>query len=131
MYSESLLTYSLANRVLFANIHNLGRCPCPRCLIPKDQVQNVATDSDMVQCQMSTHRDTVEHHNKIASARSLIYEKGYVVDTAQVEAKLKDESLVPTVVSIISEFINNAKQVFARMHFRTGWAIQVLTSFSC
>lgn len=86
-------------RVLIANIRNLGRCPCPRCLVRKDQIQNVATDIDMVQRQTFARRDTAERRNKIASARELIYEKGYVVDTAQVEAKLKDESLVPTVVS--------------------------------
>ena len=32
------------------------------------------------------------------SARKLIYEKHYAVDAAQVEALLKDESLVPTMV---------------------------------
>jgi hypothetical protein len=59
----------------------------------------------MVQRQTLARRDTVERRDKIASARALIYERGYVVDTAQVEAKLKDESLVPTVVSIILTFI--------------------------
>lgn len=59
----------------------------------------------MVQCQTLACKDTVRCHNKITLAHPLIYEKGYVINTAQVEAKLKAESLVPTVVSIIMNFV--------------------------
>ena len=109
----------LATRVLIVNVRNLSRCPCPQCLILKDQVQNVMTNSDMVQHQMLAHRDTVECCNKISSAHALIYKKWYVVNTVQVEAKLKDESLVPTVVSIISKIVlkYNSKDVLVRMCF--------------
>ena len=78
-------------------------------------------------------RDTVEHRNKISSACALIYKKGYVINTAQVEAKLKDESLVPTVVSIILKIIlkYSSKDVLVRMHFQTDWVTQASISFSC
>ena len=42
--------------------------------------------------------DTAGRREKISSARRLIYEEQYVVDTPQVEVLLKPESLVPTVV---------------------------------
>lgn len=75
----------------------------------------------MVQRQTLARRDTVERRNKISSARVFIYEKGYAVDTAQVEAKLKDESLVPTVVCVISKsilrIINNSNDVLDQNAF--------------
>lgn len=55
----------------------------------------------MLQRQILARRDTEERREKVASARQLIYDQHYVVDTPQVEALLKDESMVPTVVCII------------------------------
>ena len=94
------LTYwrSCGHRVLIANIRNLGGCPCPRCLIPKAKFHNVATENDMLHCDVLARRDTAGRREKISSARRLIYEEQYVVDTPQVEVLLKPESLVPTVV---------------------------------
>ena len=92
------LLKSLVYRVLIANIHNLGGCPCPRCSIPKLRFQDVATKNDMLQRTILARRDTAERREKIFSACQLIYEEQYVIDTAQVEALLKPESLVPTVV---------------------------------
>lgn len=87
--------------MLIANIRNLGGCPCPRCLIPKDKVQDVATESDMLQRAALSRHDTVERRTKVSSARDLIYGQHYVVDTLQVEELLKSESLVPTIVCIL------------------------------
>ena len=36
-------------RILIANIRNLGGCPCPQCLIPKDKFQDFATEDDILQ----------------------------------------------------------------------------------
>lgn len=44
------------------------------------------------------HTDTTERQTKVTEAHKLIYDKNYAVDTAQVEAILKSESLVPTAV---------------------------------
>ena len=88
----------LVFRVLIATIRNLGNCPCPRCLIPKFHVHLLATESDLLQRGLSSRSDTAHRREKIMSARKLIYEKHYAVDAAQVEALLKDESLVPTMV---------------------------------
>ena len=93
-------------RVLIANIRNFGGCPCPRCLIPKTKLQDVAKEGDMLQRTVLAWRDTIERREKISAARRLIYEEQYVVDTPQVEALLKPEALVPTVVCILSHEVD-------------------------
>ena len=79
----------------------MGACPCPRCLIPKSRFHQVATERDLLQQMLLQRRDNKDQHNKVVAARRLIYEKHYVVHNSQVEELLKDESLVPTLVSII------------------------------
>lgn len=93
-----LLTEDTGYRVLIANVRNLRGCPCPRCLIPKVKLQDVATENDMHQHSILACCDTVERREKIFSSWKLIYEGKYVVDTPQVEALLKLESLVPMIV---------------------------------
>ena len=85
------------------NIRNLGACPCPRCIIPKDCVQHFGTEKDIFQRVALARKDTQERQNKIVAARRLIYEQNYVVDTPQVEALLKEESLVPAKVQSHSQ----------------------------
>ncbi|KIJ58126.1 hypothetical protein HYDPIDRAFT_34472 [Hydnomerulius pinastri MD-312] len=93
-----IFTYSAdyPEKVLIANIRNLGACPCPRCIIPKDRVHNLAMERDTLQRQILARKDTKERRDKITAARRLIYEQHYVVDAPQVEVLLKEESLVPT-----------------------------------
>lgn len=91
---------SYGDRVIIANIRNLRGCPCPRCLIPKAELQNVATENDILQCGLLPSCDTVERREKISAACRLIYEEQYIVDTPQVETLLKPESLVPTIVCV-------------------------------
>lgn len=86
--------------MLIASIRNLGGCPCPRCLIPKDRFQEFATENDISQRTLLSRHDTIERRSKITSARRIIYEGQYNVDTPQVEALLKPESLVPTIVRV-------------------------------
>jgi Plavaka transposase len=106
-------------RVLIANIRNLGGCPCPRCITPKDQFQNVATANDMLRRDTLSRHDTEDRRSKIMSARRLIYEDQYVVDTPQVEALLKPQSLVPTIVSILlSSEWDQLPTLWLRIHFR-------------
>lgn len=57
-----------------------------------------ATETDMSQRQLFMRKDTPERQEKVTAARRFIYEGQYVVDAAQVESLLKDESLVPTEV---------------------------------
>jgi len=45
--------------------------------------------------------DTQERQKKVDDARALIYKEGYSVNSVQVEALLKADSLVPTEVSAL------------------------------
>ncbi|KAF9230896.1 hypothetical protein BU15DRAFT_68802 [Melanogaster broomeanus] len=105
-----IFTYSAdyPEKILVACIRNLGTCLCPRCLIPKDRVHALGTDSDSRDRQDLVRADSAGLRHKIINARRLIYDKNYAVDTAQVEALLKPESLVPVLASFsyISAFSN-------------------------
>ena len=78
----------------------MGTCPCPRCLIPKCRFHQVAAERDILQRTLLQRCDNKDRHDKVVAARQLIYEKHYAVHNFQVEELLKDESLVPTLVSI-------------------------------
>lgn len=52
----------------------------------------------MLQRRILARKDTQDRRDKISAARHIIYEQHFVVDTSQVEALLKEESLVPTKV---------------------------------
>ena len=105
-------------RILIANIRNLGGCPCPRCLIPKVKLQDVATENDMLQRTILARRDTEERRERISSARQLIYQDRYVIDTPRVENLLKPESLVPTIVCVLGcmdiSYNNRPERIFGK-----------------
>ncbi|KIK13776.1 hypothetical protein PISMIDRAFT_75561, partial [Pisolithus microcarpus 441] len=83
-------------KVLIVNIHNLSGCPCPQCLVPKDKIPMLVMEMDMVECQSLVCKDTPRWQAKVVATWKFIYEEQYVIDVAQVESLLKDESLVPT-----------------------------------
>ena len=56
----------------------------------------------MLQRAILARCDTKERREAISSARKLLYEGQYVIDTPRVEAILKPESLVPTMVCVLS-----------------------------
>ena len=84
---------------------NLGCCLCPRCLIPKDRVQNLATRQVFLQQMVLAHTNTTECQTKVTKAHKLIYDKNYAVDMAQVEVILKSESLVPMAIGWLFRFV--------------------------
>ncbi|TEB21302.1 hypothetical protein FA13DRAFT_1643041, partial [Coprinellus micaceus] len=96
-----VFTYSAdyPEKILIAGIRNNGGCPCHRCTIKKENLANLGTPTD------TEHRDQIrsegEQWNKVAEARAIIV-AGYAVDTDQIEAKLKPQSLVPTVSTLSS-----------------------------
>ena len=85
-------------RVLLATIRNRGKCLCPRCLIPKPNISELGSTSDMERRRTLARVDSHAKRFDIQTARRIIYEKGYAVTSEAVEALLKDESLVPTAV---------------------------------
>ncbi|KAG6894126.1 hypothetical protein C0992_007423 [Termitomyces sp. T32_za158] len=93
-----IFTYSAdyPEKILLATIRNMGSCPCPRCIIPKDRIPELGTKLDASRRQ--TLARSVSHCflDKIQSARDAIYQFGYKVKSAFVERILGEESLVPT-----------------------------------
>ena len=88
-------------------------------------MQLFGTEQDIFQRVDLARKDTHERRNKIITARQLIYEQNYVVDTPQVEALLKGESLVPTKVqshSQLRDIYHYLTSTF-RMPFLRGLAI--------
>jgi hypothetical protein len=91
-----------SDRILIASIRNLGRCPCPRCLIPLDRVSKMGMRRDMTQRRTLARIDDVKRRNCVETAREKIYEQGYVVNSRVVEDLLQGDSLVPTAVCAFS-----------------------------
>ncbi|EGO18986.1 hypothetical protein SERLADRAFT_443529 [Serpula lacrymans var. lacrymans S7.9] len=93
-----IFTYSAdyPEKVLLTSIRNLGACPCPRCLIPKDCIPGMGTKQDMRQRKTLARVNNSQYQRKVDIARSLIYEKNHAVNSNAVERLLKEESLVPT-----------------------------------
>jgi hypothetical protein len=78
---------------------NRGNCICPRCLIPKSQLQNLGTKTDASRRVSLARVDDARHRSNIMSARSIIYDKGYAVNSVAVDTLLKEESWAANSVS--------------------------------
>ena len=87
-------------RILLASIWNLGRCPCPHCLIPLDHVQNMGMCCDMMQHMSLAQVNNLEWHRCIKAVQEIIYLKNYKTDSNAVEDLLWQDSLVPTAASV-------------------------------
>jgi hypothetical protein len=92
------LDSSLPSRILLAGIRNLGRCPCPRCLVPLSQIHNIGTARDMLIRSNSLRIDDAKRKSVISSARRIIYDRCHSVKSTAVEELLKPLSLVPNKV---------------------------------
>jgi len=64
------------------------------------RIQNLGMKRDMQQRVALRRIDDGIRQNKVSSAREIIYEKNYAVDTEHVEMLLKAQSLVPTAVNV-------------------------------
>jgi hypothetical protein len=82
----------------------MGRCPCPRCLIPKDSTHLFGTKQDRNKREALVRVDNLSRRAKVESARQLIYEQNWAVDSKPIQRLLQPESLVPTEVSRISYY---------------------------
>jgi hypothetical protein len=120
VYAVSLCNVScvLHNiRVLLASIKNRGRCPCPRCLIPKARMQNMGMAQDRQQRITLKRVDDHPRRFSIANARRLIYELNYAVDSKSLASFLNAESWVPTLVSYDLLF-HTVAQAWTHLHPR-------------
>lgn len=121
-------------RILIASIRNLGKCPCPRCLIPLNRVRNLGMARDMTQRDTMARVDDVQRRSRIEAARRLIYEKNFTVNSAAVEKILRDMSLVPTAVRCLLLLFTLTTMLTIgndRMHFPTGYFLLVSIFTRC
>ncbi|CDO76810.1 hypothetical protein BN946_scf185033.g7 [Trametes cinnabarina] len=93
-----IFTYSAdyPEKVLLATIRDMGNCPCPRCLVPKDRICEIGTPQDKVARERKARVDDASRKAIVQQARGFIMSKGLGVNSTAVEAILKPQSLVPT-----------------------------------
>ena len=78
-----------------AAVQDKGLCPCPRCLIPKPDIDKLGQATDFASQVKNAHTyigDT------ICTACKFIYQDGVGIDSVAVEHVLKSESWTPTLV---------------------------------
>lgn len=64
-----------------------------------ERLQNMGMGLDMEQRESLARVDDIKWRVKVTFAQNIIYEKNYAVDGNTVETILKEQSLVPTLVS--------------------------------
>ena len=93
-----------ATRVLIATIRNLGKCPCVRCLVTKDEIHQLGLVRDF---QVRTERlrlDDSHRQREVQQARKALYSGKCGVGSKAIEDLLAKKSQVPTQVRSRSEF---------------------------
>lgn len=90
------LTHSF--RVLIATIKNLGRCPCPSCLVKKADIPKVGTVPDMKTRTEKVRVDDEHRRYDIETARRQIFENGTRINSDAID-NILGGSGVPTRVS--------------------------------
>ncbi|KAF6761428.1 hypothetical protein DFP72DRAFT_1062420 [Ephemerocybe angulata] len=95
LFFPRIFTYSAdyPEKILVAGVRNNGSCPCHRCLVIKSDLGKLGAPTDWD--RVIRIRNLDQQDDKVAKARSLIYEKGYAIDGEKVEEQLKQSSLTP------------------------------------
>src|ERR1700722_20140522 len=101
LFIEITSAHDVSNRILLAGIRNLGRCPCPRCLVPLARIHNLGMAGDMSLRVNSARTDDVHRRNLVVAARRNLNENHLAVNCAAVEKLLGEFSLVPNKVPSI------------------------------
>ncbi|THU92687.1 hypothetical protein K435DRAFT_820450 [Dendrothele bispora CBS 962.96] len=89
---------------LLASIRSLGRCPCPHCLVEKDQIGQLGTRWDRQRRETKPRVDTEKRRSLIERMRKWIFSFGYKVVSQAVETFLQPCSYVPTVNTFSERF---------------------------
>ncbi|THU78624.1 hypothetical protein K435DRAFT_699735 [Dendrothele bispora CBS 962.96] len=91
-------TYSAdyPEKVLLATIRLLGHCPCPHCLVEKNQIHQLGNHWDRVRRERKARIDTEQRRNLINNMRKWIFDWGYRIASQAVEAFLQPFSYTLT-----------------------------------
>ena len=79
-------------------MRSLGACPCPRCLIRKEDISALGTKVD-AQRRAKLRACDYGYQYDIKTAREIIYKMGYVVNSKAVDNVIGSKSFTPTRVS--------------------------------
>lgn len=85
-------------RVIIATIRNLGDCPCPRCLVKKEELDQLGTVTDILIRETKARRDDDARRDLVESAISKIATQGVALSGKVIENLLKPQSLQPVMV---------------------------------
>jgi hypothetical protein len=114
---------------MLASIKYLGQCPCPRCLVRKDQISALGTKLDSRR-RDQIREDDMSRQENVEMTRGWIFEKGYRVLSAAVGRILSAMSLVPTRVCIF--YVSGVcSDCFCRMPSRIGCLNSVSIFIRC
>ncbi|KAG2751869.1 hypothetical protein P692DRAFT_201683986, partial [Suillus brevipes Sb2] len=96
-----IFTYSAdyPEKALIATIKDMGSCPCPRCLTPKNMFTSLGLVKDMQSRLINLRQYAM---TKVKQAREYIYRQGNTVDGAKVDDALGEGSWVP----VLNQFVN-------------------------
>ncbi|KAH9954823.1 hypothetical protein BGW80DRAFT_390490, partial [Lactifluus volemus] len=92
-----IFTYSAdyPEKVLLATIKSMGQCPCPHCLVEKDQIAFMGTKLDMKRRRDKARQDSEARQQHVDRARKRIYEFGDRVNAKRFEDLFGPTSAVP------------------------------------
>ena len=92
--------HSKGYRVLVATIHDMGRCPCPWCTVKKEDLHTLGTTSNTNSRVTKLQHDNDNFRAIVEQAHNNIYQNSFALHSKPgVEQFLKEESLLPTLVS--------------------------------
>ena len=119
-----------SSRVLLATIHNLGKCPCPCCEMPRESIPELGTRNDAARRRNLRRQDGHALSHKVKIARKAIYESGKGVKSAAVENLLSFGSYVPTEVRQIILSSYDETDDLPRMPLAPS-SVFLLPTYSC
>ncbi|KXN87761.1 hypothetical protein AN958_08173 [Leucoagaricus sp. SymC.cos] len=91
-------------KVLVSLIRYFGSFPCPRCLIPKDEIFWLGTRRDWLIRVQSRRIDDGKRQKIVQRARRYIFEKGHSITSSKIEKLLGPLSLVPVENAFSKQF---------------------------
>lgn len=123
-------------RILLACLRFMAHCPCPRCIVTKDQLPELGMKRDTRRREVQAREDNHIVHAKIERARTAIFCRGVAIRGDIIEPMLKPTSLTPTRVSLASllyEHTTERCSVFfsARSRLALHRSAITLTRYSC
>lgn len=81
--------------MLLTAIKNLGKCPCPRCLVTKDQISQAGTKPDLRRRHTLKRVDNAALQSSVQKTRNWLFTKGYKVTSQRLKRMLDSKSLTP------------------------------------